>query len=369
MNFHTRKWVKPEDLNPNGTLFGGSLLRWIDEEAAIYAIVQLGNQRVVTKYISEINFVSASRQGDIIELGITATEFGRTSITLTCEVRNKITRKSILTVEKMVFVNLGEDGKPKAVDGAVVGFFSLEMSSEQLATRMLAEQAEVPSEKIRKGELISGDFDKVLSVSQELEHLNFFIDDTPALSIAALRTRARRLKRTHGLGLLVVDYLQLLNPSGRSRQENRVQEVSEITRGLKTLAKELDVPVLALSQLSRAVEQREDKRPQLSDLRESGSIEQDADVVMFVYREEYYLERGSDADRARIAGGSRQGGEDGRIHPDSGAVDPSGDVIADLLHGMDDAACKLALVGGTAVGVIGRRRLLQAAERGPIAVR
>jgi len=112
MNFHTRKWVKPEDLNPNGTLFGGSLLRWIDEEAAIYAIVQLGNQRVVTKYISEINFVSASRQGDIIELGITATEFGRTSITLTCQVRNKITRKSILTVEKLVFVNLGEDGLP-----------------------------------------------------------------------------------------------------------------------------------------------------------------------------------------------------------------------------------------------------------------
>ena len=192
----------------------------------------------------------------------------------------------------------GEDGKPKAVDGAVVGFFSLEMSSEQLATRMLAEQAEVPSEKIRKGELISSDFDKVLSVSQELEHLNFFIDDTPALSIAALRTRARRLKRTHGLGMLVVDYLQLLNPSGKSRQENRVQEVSEITRGLKTLAKELDVPVLALSQLSRAVEQREDKRPQLSDLRESGSIEQDADVVMFVYREEYYLQRGEPTRRA-----------------------------------------------------------------------
>lgn len=112
MNFHTRKWVKPEDLNPNGTLFGGSLLRWIDEEAAIYAIVQLGNQRVVTKYISEINFVSASRQGDIIELGITATEFGRTSITLKCEVRNKISRKAILTVDKMVFVNLGEDGQP-----------------------------------------------------------------------------------------------------------------------------------------------------------------------------------------------------------------------------------------------------------------
>jgi replicative DNA helicase len=185
----------------------------------------------------------------------------------------------------------GEDGKPKAVDGAVVGFFSLEMSAEQLATRMISEQAEIPSEKIRKGELISADFDRVLSVSHELEHLNFFIDDTPALSIAALRTRARRLKRTHGLGLLIIDYLQLLAPSGRTRQENRVQEVSEITRGLKTLAKELDVPVIALSQLSRAVEQREDKRPQLADLRESGSIEQDADVVMFIYRDDYYLMR------------------------------------------------------------------------------
>ena len=112
MNFHTRKWVKPEDLNPNGTLFGGSLLRWIDEEAAIYAIIQLGNQRVVTKYISEINFVSSARQGDIIELGITATDFGRTSLTMTCHVRNKITRKSILTIDKMVFVNLGPDGLP-----------------------------------------------------------------------------------------------------------------------------------------------------------------------------------------------------------------------------------------------------------------
>src|SRR5262249_50701840 len=183
------------------------------------------------------------------------------------------------------------DGAPKVVDGAVVGFFSLEMSAEQLATRMISEQAEIPSEKIRKGELISADFDRVLGVSHELEHLNFFIDDTPALSIAALRTRARRLKRTHGLGLLIIDYLQLLAPSGRTRQENRVQEVSEITRGLKTLAKELDVPVIALSQLSRAVEQREDKRPQLADLRESGSIEQDADVVMFIYRDEYYLMR------------------------------------------------------------------------------
>jgi replicative DNA helicase len=183
------------------------------------------------------------------------------------------------------------DGAPKVVDGAVVGFFSLEMSAEQLATRMLSEQAELPSEKIRKGELISADFDRVLNISRELEHLNFFIDDTPALSIAGLRTRARRLKRTHGLGLIIVDYLQLLAPSGKTRQENRVQEVSEITRGLKTLAKELDVPVIALSQLSRAVEQREDKRPLLADLRESGSIEQDADVVMFIYRDDYYLMR------------------------------------------------------------------------------
>jgi replicative DNA helicase len=192
----------------------------------------------------------------------------------------------------------GEDGKPKVIDGAVVGFFSLEMSAEQLANRILSEQAGISSEKIRKGEMASGDFDRVISVSQELEHLNLYIDDTPALSIAALRTRARRLKRTRGLGLLIVDYLQLLSPSGKSRQENRVQEVSEITRGLKTLAKELDVPVIALSQLSRAVEQREDKRPQLADLRESGSIEQDADVVMFVFREEYYLTRTEPTRRA-----------------------------------------------------------------------
>ncbi|WP_106475839.1 acyl-CoA thioesterase [Phytohalomonas tamaricis] len=112
MNFHTRKWVKPEDLNPNGTLFGGSLLRWIDEEAAIYAIIQLDNPRVVTKFMSEINFVSSARQGDIIELGITATHFGRTSLTLTCEVRNKITHKSILTVDKIVFVNVDEEARP-----------------------------------------------------------------------------------------------------------------------------------------------------------------------------------------------------------------------------------------------------------------
>jgi replicative DNA helicase len=177
------------------------------------------------------------------------------------------------------------------VEGHRIGFFSLEMSAEQLATRILAESSGVPSDKVRRGAINNDQFGKVFQASQELARLPFFIDDTPALSVAAIRTRARRLKRTHGLDLIVIDYLQLLRPSHGQRPENRVQEISAITRGLKALAKELDVPVLALSQLSRAVEQREDKRPQLADLRESGSIEQDADVVMFIYREEYYLDR------------------------------------------------------------------------------
>jgi replicative DNA helicase len=191
-----------------------------------------------------------------------------------------------------------ETGQTEVVDGACIGFFSLEMSREQLATRILSEQSRVPSEKIRRGEINAADFDKVMEASIKLSGLNFYIDDTPGLTVAALRTRARRLKRTNKLGVIVVDYLQLLQASGRqSRDANRVQEISEITRGLKTLAKELEVPVVALSQLSRAVEQREDKRPQLADLRESGSIEQDADVVMFVFREEYYLQRGEPARR------------------------------------------------------------------------
>jgi len=184
-----------------------------------------------------------------------------------------------------------QQGQTRAIDGAVVGFFALEMSAEQLATRILSEQAGIPSERIRRGTIGEDEFFRVVEASQRLNEVPLFIDDTPALSIAALRTRARRLKRTHGLGLVVVDYLQLLRPSGRNRNDNRVQEISEITQGLKALAKELDVPVLAVSQLSRAVEQREDKRPQLADLRESGTIEQDADVVMFLYREEYYYER------------------------------------------------------------------------------
>src|SRR5437660_6489496 len=186
----------------------------------------------------------------------------------------------------------GPDGRLIVEDGAVVGFFSLEMSAEQLAARILAEESGVSSDRIRRGDIKNEDFDKFTRVSQWLQTLPLFIDDTPALSISAVRTRARRLMRQQGLGLIVVDYLQLLRPSTHIRSiENRVQEVSDITRGLKALAKELSVPVLALSQLSRAVEQREDKRPLLADLRESGTIEQDADVVMFIFRQEYYDSR------------------------------------------------------------------------------
>jgi replicative DNA helicase len=178
-----------------------------------------------------------------------------------------------------------------ALDGAVVGFFSLEMSAEQLATRIISEQSYIPSERIRRGRIESDEFDRIVEVSQELQNLPLYIDQTGGITVAQLAARARRLKRQRDVGLIVVDYLQLLSGSTRRAAEGRGQEVSEITTGLKALAKELHVPVLALSQLSRQVEQREDKRPQLADLRESGSIEQDADVVLFVFREEYYVER------------------------------------------------------------------------------
>ncbi|WP_370270197.1 MULTISPECIES: replicative DNA helicase [Rhodobacterales] len=182
------------------------------------------------------------------------------------------------------------DGTEGTLSGGVVGFFSLEMSAAQLAQRILSEAAEVPSELIRKGDLNEQEFQRYLRAAQELENCPLYIDDTPALPISQVAARARRLKRSRlGLDLLIIDYLQLLRGSGRS--ENRVNEISEITQGLKAIAKELNIPVIALSQLSRQVENREDKRPQLSDLRESGSIEQDADVVMFVYRGEYYKER------------------------------------------------------------------------------
>ena len=181
------------------------------------------------------------------------------------------------------------DGTLETVNGGIVGFFSLEMSAEQLATRIIAEQSGVASYKIRRGDITETDFQNVAEAVREMQSIPFFIDQTGGISIAQLTARARRLKRQRGLDLLIIDYIQLLSGS-RTRSDNRVQELTEITTGLKALAKELNVPILALSQLSRQVEQRDDKRPQLSDLRESGSIEQDADVVMFVFREEYYLE-------------------------------------------------------------------------------
>jgi replicative DNA helicase len=180
------------------------------------------------------------------------------------------------------------DGTMKAANGGVIGFFSCEMSADQLATRIVAERTGIPSSHIRRGGISEADFDKIREVSIELQSLPFYVDATGGLSIAQLMARARRLKRQKGLDLLVIDYIQLLSGSGK-RSDNRVQEITEITTSLKALAKELNVPVIALSQLSRQVESRDDKRPQLSDLRESGSIEQDADVVLFVYREEYYL--------------------------------------------------------------------------------
>ncbi|WP_068081800.1 replicative DNA helicase [Polycladidibacter stylochi] len=180
------------------------------------------------------------------------------------------------------------DGTLRTVNGGVVGFFSLEMSAEQLATRIISEQTEISSSKIRRGDINEADFEKLVAATQHMQHVPLHVDQTGGISIAALVSKARRLKRQKGLDLLVVDYIQLLTGSSKN-QGNRVQEITEITTGLKALAKELNVPIIALSQLSRQVENRDDKRPQMSDLRESGSIEQDADVILFVYREEYYM--------------------------------------------------------------------------------
>jgi replicative DNA helicase len=180
------------------------------------------------------------------------------------------------------------DGHIATLDGGIVGFFSLEMSAEQLATRIIAERTEIPSNKIRRGLFNEGEFAKIKEVKTELTSLPLFIDEAGGASIAQVATRARRVKRQRGLDLLVIDYVQLLQGTKHRRHENRVQEITEITTSLKALAKELNIPIVALSQLSRQVEQREDKRPLLSDLRESGSIEQDADIVLFVFREAYY---------------------------------------------------------------------------------
>ena len=184
-----------------------------------------------------------------------------------------------------------EFGNKTTIDGGKIAFFSLEMSSEQLATRVLAEQSKISGDKMRKAELNKEDFKKIAKVSSELENLNLVIDDNPILTISSLRARARRLKRLYDIDMIIIDYLQLMSGSQNVRNDGRVQEISEITRGLKAIAKELNIPIIALSQLSRQVEQREDKRPLLADLRESGTIEQDSDVVMFIFRESYYLER------------------------------------------------------------------------------
>ena len=227
--------------------------------------------------------------------------------------------------------DIAEGLEPSESAGAPAVIFSLEMSADQLATRILAEESGITSENLRTGRISQQEFRELARAAAELEGLPLYIDDTPALTIAALRTRARRLKRQKGIGLVVVDYLQLLQGSGRNSNDNRVQEISEISRGLKQLAKELDVPVIALSQLSRAVEQREDKRPQLSDLRESGSIEQDADIVLFIYREDYYLaakqppedhpdfaewqeQMGSAYGRAEVIVAKQRHGATGKVH-------------------------------------------------------
>ncbi|MFC6622379.1 replicative DNA helicase [Novosphingobium panipatense] len=199
-----------------------------------------------------------------------------------------VTNIAFNTAQRYVDDTVRDGIPPEKSVGAPVAFFSLEMSADQLATRILAEQSNISSEALRMGKISREDFQSLSFASQRLAELPLYIDDTPGLTIAALRTRARRLKRRHNIGLVIIDYLQLLTGSGRAT-DNRVNEISEISRGLKTLAKELHVPVIALSQLSRAVEQRDDKRPMLSDLRESGSIEQDADMVWFVFREDYYV--------------------------------------------------------------------------------
>ncbi len=193
-----------------------------------------------------------------------------------------------IAVNACKFLNPDLDDKKNL---KAVGFFSLEMSSDQLASRILSMECSINATKFRTGQLSENEWEVVATRSAEIAKMPFFIDDTPALSISAIRTRARRMLRKNNLGLLVIDYLQLIRGTSSRSAENRVQEVSEITQGLKAIAKELNIPVIALSQLSRAVEQREDKRPQLSDLRESGSIEQDADVVAFIYRDSYYKER------------------------------------------------------------------------------
>jgi replicative DNA helicase len=269
----------------------------VEAEQALYALAEQGTTdqgfqsflRAVTDAVNMANAVSTG----LIDLDKKLGGLHKSDLLILAG-RPSMGKTSLATniafnVAKAYKKGILPDGTEGAVDGGVVGFYSLEMSAEQLAARILSEAAEVPSEQIRRGDMTETEFRRFVDAAKSLEACPLFIDDTPALPIAQLAARARRLKRTHGLDVLIVDYLQLVRGTGRS--ENRVNEISEITMGLKAIAKELNIPVIALSQLSRQVESREDKRPQLSDLRESGSIEQDADVVMFVFREEYYKER------------------------------------------------------------------------------
>ena len=276
-------------------------------EAALYALAEQGRsesgfQSFLSAVTQAVNVANAAYQRDgglagistgLVDLDRKLGGLHRSDLLILAG-RPSMGKTSLATniafqVAKAYRKGVGPDGREGAVSGGVVGFYSLEMSAEQLAARILSEAAEVPSEQIRKGDMTEGEFRRFVEAAKSLEACPLYIDDTPALPISQLAARARRLKRTHGLDVLIVDYLQLVRPA--TAKDSRVNEVSEITQGLKAIAKELDIPVIALSQLSRQVESREDKRPQLSDLRESGSIEQDADVVMFVYREEYYKER------------------------------------------------------------------------------
>ena len=279
----------------------------VDAEQALYKLAEAGQvnqgfQSFLSAVTDAVNMANAAyqREGGMSGVSTGLTDMDKKlgglhkSDLLILAGRPSMGKTSLATniafnVAKAYKRGMKPDGTEGAVDGGVVGFYSLEMSAEQLAARILSEASEVPSEQIRRGDMTETEFRRFVEAAKALEACPLYIDDTPALPISQLAARARRLKREHGLDVLIVDYLQLVRPA--TAKDSRVNEVSEITQGLKAIAKELDIPVIALSQLSRQVENREDKRPQLSDLRESGSIEQDADVVMFVFREEYYKER------------------------------------------------------------------------------
>ena len=279
----------------------------VEAEQALYALGEQGQTdsgfqsflRAVTDAVNSAN-AAYQRDGDMSGISTGLIEMDKKlgglhpSDLLILAGRPSMGKTSLATniaynIAKTYQKGIRHDGTEGAIAGGVVGFYSLEMSAEQLAARILSEASEIPSEQIRRGDMNEEEFRRFVAAAKQLESCPLFIDDTPALPISQLAARARRLKRTHGLDVLMVDYLQLVRPA--TAKDSRVNEVSEITQGLKAIAKELEIPVIALSQLSRQVENREDKRPQLSDLRELGSIEQDADVVMFVYREEYYKER------------------------------------------------------------------------------